>query len=183
MFTLYSALIFAQKAEHLVFKGVPIDGKLSEYVAKMKQSGFKMIEMGSGIAILKGDFATYKECTIGVATLQGKDLVCKISVIFPEMESWSSLSSNYFTLKELLTEKYGEPSENIEDFSGYEPESDGDKMTKVHLDACKYITTYETDKGSIQLSIKGDISTAFVILSYFDKINSDIIKEKAKSDL
>ncbi len=27
-------------AVHLSFKGVPIDGKLSEYVLKMKQNGF-----------------------------------------------------------------------------------------------------------------------------------------------
>ncbi len=54
---------------------------------------------------------------------------------------------------------------------------------QVHLDACKYVTTYETDKGRIQLSIKGDISNALVTLTYFDKINGDIIRAKAKDDL
>ena len=83
----------------------------------------------------------------------------------------------------MLTEKYGQPSESVETFSLSEPEDDGSKMIQVHLDACKYATTYETDKGSIQLSIKGDLSRAFVILAYFDKINGDIIKAKAKDDL
>lgn len=182
-FTLTATLIFAQTAEHLSFKGVPIDGTLNEYVAKMKQSGFTMLGTEDGIAMLKGDFASYKGCIVGVATLKGKDLVSKISVIFPVQESWASLASNYFDLKEMLTEKYGQPSESVEKFPSYEPKDDGSKMTQVHLDACKYVTTYETDKGSIQLSIKGDISSAFVTLAYFDKINSNIIREKAKGDL
>ncbi len=170
-------------SKHLSFKGVPIDGSLNEYVSKMKQNGFTHTRTENGVAMLKGDFASYKSCIVGVATIKGKDLVSKITVIFPEQKSWSLLSSNYFNLKELLTEKYGQPSESVEKFSSYEPEDDGSKMTQVHLDACKYITTYETEKGSIQLSIKGDISSAFVILSYFDKINSDIIRAKAKDDL
>jgi hypothetical protein len=168
---------------HLSFKGVSIDGKLSEYVLKMKQNGFTQTGTEDGVAILKGDFASYRGCTIGVATLKGKDLVSKITVIFPAQESWSLLSSNYFTLKELLTEKYGQPSESIEKFSSFEPDDDGSKLIQVHLDACKYVTTYETEKGSIQLSIKGDHSNAFVILSYFDKINGGIIRAKAKDDL
>lgn len=181
--SLTTILTFAQTSEHLSFKGVPIDGTLNEYIVKMKQSGFVHTGTEDGIAMLKGDFASYKNCIVGVATLKGKDLVSKITVIFPEQKSWSLLSSNYFNLKEMLTEKYGQPSESIENFSSYEPEGDGAKMTQVHLDACKYITIYDTDKGSIQLSIKGDISTAFVVLSYFDKINSDKIRAKAIDDL
>lgn len=149
----------------------------------MKQSGFTYIKTEDGVAMLKGDFASYKGCIVGVATVKGKDLVSKITVIFSTQDSWSMLSSNYFNLKEMLTEKYGEPSESIEEFSSYEPEDDGLKMTQVHLDACKYFTTYKTDKGDIQLSIKGDISSAFVVLAYYDKINSEIIRKKAKDDL
>ena len=29
--------------------------------------------------------------------------------MFPSLETWSSLSNNYFSLKEMLTKKYGEP--------------------------------------------------------------------------
>lgn len=177
------AQVTQDTSRHLAFKGVPIDGTLDEYVSKMKQKGFTYIKTQDDIAMLNGDFASYKNCIVGVATIKGKDLVSKITVIFPVQESWSLLSSNYFNLKELLTEKYGQPSESVEKFSTYEPKDDGSKMTQVHLDACKYITTYETEKGSIQLLIKGDLSSAYVVLSYFDKINSDIIRANAKDDL
>jgi hypothetical protein len=185
--TLSLSITFAQiksdTSKHLMFKGVPIDGSLNQYVSKMKQNGFTHTGTQDGIAMLKGDFASYKDCIVGVATIKGKDLVSKITVIFSNQKSWSSLSSNYYNLKELLTEKYGQPSETVEEFTSYEPKDDGGKMTQVYIDACKYITTYETDKGSIQLSIKSDITNAFVVLSYFDKINSDIIRANALEDL
>jgi hypothetical protein len=56
-------------------------------------------------------------------------------------------------------------------------------MTNVQLDKCKYYSIYETDKGNIELSIYGDINACFVRLSYFDKINGDVMRAKAMDDL
>jgi len=173
-----------QSSAHLTFKGVPIDGTLNEYLLKMKQSGFTHISTDDGVAMLKGDFAAYKNCFVGVATLKQKDLVSKISVIFPECDTWSLLSSNYFSLKELLTEKYGKPSESVEKFhenSGID--DDNSKIYEVKMNRCKYYTTYETEKGSIQLSIETSKMTCYVMLAYYDKINGGIIKAKAIDDL
>ena len=61
---------FAQTTEHLKFKGVPIDGTLSEYVLKMKQAGFHLIETDDGVAVLEGEFAGYRGCLIGVKTFK-----------------------------------------------------------------------------------------------------------------
>ena len=51
------------KSEHLSFKGVPIDGTLNEYVAKMKAAGFSYLGTQDGTAILQGEFAGFKNCT------------------------------------------------------------------------------------------------------------------------
>ena len=173
------------KPKHLMFKGVPINGTLNEYVSEMKKSGFYHIGTENQSAILEGDFAGYKGCYIGVATIAQKDLVSKITVIFPEKETWSTLSSNYFNLKELLTEKYGEPAKSVEKWDTYsKPRDDGDRMHEVKFDNCKYYTIYETENGDIQLSIDHQsVYSCHVILSYFDKINSEKIREKAKGDL
>ena len=170
---------------HMTFKGVPIDGSLNEYVSKMKQSGFTLIGTEDGVVMLKGDFAAYKGCIIGVATLKGKDLVSKILVIFPEQETWSTLSSNYYNLKELLTEKYGEAAEIVEKFDTYsEPNDDNARMHELGMDRCKFFTIFELENGSIQLSIEHDgFSSSFVMLSYYDKINSEKIRQKAIDDL
>jgi len=153
----------------------------------MKQQGFTLIGTENGVAMLEGDFAAFKGCIVGVSTLKQKDLVSIITVIFPERNTWSLLSSNYFSLKEMLTEKYGEPSDVVEEFdteSYSKPKDDGDRMYQVSMDNCKYHSIYETEKGSIKLSIDhNSVLSCFVRLSYFDKINSEIIKAKAMDDL
>ena len=178
---------FAQLSEHMSFKGVPIDGSLNEYVAKMKQSGFQYLGAEDGTAILNGDFAGYKNCHIGVSTLKKIDLVHKIGVIFPNQETWSRLSSNYSDLKQMLTEKYGNPNDEAElfDVKPYQlPLDDNMKMHQVGMDNCKFYTVWKTDKGDIELSIDhSGFTSCFVKVVYFDKINSAIISEKVKDDL
>lgn len=189
LFVCTSCLLFGQTnsdtSRHLTFKGVPLDGTLDQYVAKMKQNGFKHISTSNGIAMLQGDFAGYKDCYVGVSTLKQKDLVHKIGVIFPDRDTWSALSGNYFDLKQMLTEKYGKPSDIVEKFdTRYEPRDDNSKMHEVKFDNCKYYSIWSTDKGDIQLSIDhNNIISCFVKLVYFDKINSATIKKQAIDDL
>lgn len=179
---------FAQttdSSKHLSFKGVPLDGTLEQYVSKMKKNGFSHLRTKDGIAILRGDFAGYKDCYIGVSTLKQKDLVHKIGVVFPDKDTWSTLSGNYFDLKQMLTEKYGAPSDVVEKFDKYsEPRDDASKMHEVQFDRCKYHSIWETNKGEIQLSIgHNGVSNCFVKLVYFDKINSAEVKKQALDDL
>lgn len=184
---LTAMVTLAQTSEHFTFKGVPIDGPLNEYVTKMKQSGFECSGTKDGIAVLKGDFAGYKDCYIKVSTLNQIDLVYKIRVTFPDQDSWSSLFANYSDLKQMLTEKYAKPTDVVEifDVSPFPPPIDDDeKMLVVKRDKCKYSALWKTNNGEIYLFIDHfGLSSCFVRLIYSDKTNSDIIKEKAKEDL
>lgn len=180
--------VFAQNtadtSKHLSFKSVPIDGSLKNYVAKMKTAGFAVTESSSNTALLKGDFASYKNCTVEVATLTQKDIVNKISVSFAICEDWSSLYSNYTTLKNLLIEKYGNPSANEETFQGYTPKDDGSKFRAVILDQCKYYATFTLANGTIHLEITRNANReCFVKLTYTDKLNNETIKKVALDDL
>ncbi|WP_018343859.1 hypothetical protein [Cytophaga aurantiaca] len=187
--SLTACMVFAQttadSSMHLTFKGVPLDGTLDQYVSKMVQRGFKHISTESGIAMLQGDFAGYKGCYVGVSTLKQKDLVHKIVVLFPEKDTWSTLSGSYFDLKQMLTEKYGAPTVVVEKFDRDSPTKDDDsKMYDVKFDRCKYYAIWETGKGEIQLSIDhSGMSSCFVKLIYLDKINSEAVKKQAIDDL
>lgn len=176
-----------QDGPHLKFKNVPIDGPLDKFVARMVRSGFKVEEETAGQAILSGDFADFKECMVYVETLKGKDLVSKITVRFPNQAQWEYLYGDYQHLKELLTVKYGKPSSCVEKFQGaygMTPTDDNNRMHYVHFDCCKYETLFATDKGEISLRIGHEgVIRAFVMLSYKDKINSNIIKKHAIDDL
>ena len=186
----FSSLIsFSQansdSSKHLTFKGVPLDGTLDQYVNKMKQAGFSHLSTAHGIAMLKGDFAGYKDCIVGVSTLKQKDLVHKIGVIFSEKDTWSTLSSNYFNLKDMLIQKYGNPTEIVEKFdTRTEPKDDNSRMYEVKFDRCKYYSIWESEKGQIQLSIEhNSVISCFIKLLYLDRINNSAMRQKALDDL
>ena len=91
-FVLIALISHAQSSsEHLTFKGVPIDGTLSEYVAKMKSAGFSHIGTEDGVAILSGEFAGYRDCMIGVKTLKKHNTVHEIAILFPTQNTWRGL--------------------------------------------------------------------------------------------
>lgn len=173
------------RSDHLTFKGVPIDGPLNEYVSKMESAGFSYLgTTQNGTALLQGDFAGFKGCIIGVVTLKNPDIVNTIGVIFPEKEDWSSLEENYLHLKKMLTEKYGKPTECVEEFQGYRaPIDNTSKFHELRMDRCTYTTTFETPKGDIQLSLKSQDIKCFVFLKYWDKINTASVESQALNDL
>lgn len=174
-----------QAQEHLTFKGVPIDGTLDTYVANMKKAGFTFIGEDDGIAMLRGDFAGYRNCTIGVVTLKSIDIVNRISVLFDSHQDWNNIYVNYSSLKEMLTTKYSKYADCVEKFEGYsQPRDDNGKMHELTMDRCKFYTIWKTDKGNIELEIiKGNLGGGMVRLSYWDKINTMSVQEKAMDDL
>lgn len=176
---------YAQSYEHLKFKGVPIDGTLNEYVSKMKQAGFQLVGTDDGVALLEGEFAGYRGCLIAVSTLNSVNVVNTIGVVFPACEDWSSLEGNYEHLKSMLTTKYGEPADVVEKFQGYStPRTNNDKLHELLMDRCTWYTIFETENGDIQLSLeKGDYGEYFVLLKYFDKINTEAVRSAAMEDL
>lgn len=175
---------FAQ-SEHLTFKGIPIDGSLEAYINKMKKAGFEYIGEEDDVAMFKGEFAGYKNCSIGVITLKKYDLVNRVSVLFQTTESWQELYGNYTSLQKMLTKKYGKPADTVEVFEGdIQPGDDMDRMRELRMDRCKIYTVFTLPKGNIQLEIiKGVVSGGYVRLSYWDKLNTWVIEEKAMEDL
>ncbi|MCR5425114.1 MAG: hypothetical protein K6E93_10230 [Bacteroidales bacterium] len=173
----------AQKG-HLTFKGVPIDGTLNEFVGKLKQKGFTLVGTEQGVALLKGEFATYKGCTVFVSQHES-GIVNRVAVMFPDKDAWSGLYNNYSTLKDMLTQKYGEPFKVTEEFQDYvSPQTDHDKMYSVMFDRCKYICDFVTDNGAIELRISHNgVSECYVSLLYVDAENEMKVQSGAIDDL
>ena len=117
----------AQTTEHLKFKGVPIDGTLEAYTKQMNLNGFTLTSSQNGIALFIGDFAGFKDCKVGVNTLNQKNLVYKIGVKFLDKSTWAGLNGDYQSLKSMLTEKYGKPTKELAKFeTSYIPNNDND---------------------------------------------------------
>lgn len=176
---------FAQ-VEHMTFKGVPIDGSVNEMVSKLEKKGLKYIKTIDGTAVMAGSFASYNECTIFVGD-QGTGTVCAAGVYFPEKDTWNLLYGNYSNIKELLIQKYGEPSSCIEQFqTSYPPEDNYMKMIYIKSDKYDYKCIWDTPNGIIELSIAHFdtlSSTCQVLLTYVDIINASKNKSNAIDDL
>lgn len=182
---LFLPLVVLAQSEHLTFKGVPIDGTLTHFSTQLVKKGFTKMYNENGQALFQGDFAGYKDCLAMVSTLDQKDLVYMVSVAFPSLDQWALLESNYSQLKEMLTTKYGKPSEVIEEFqSRILPQNDRDKLYELKLDRCTYKTTFETEKGRIALALAHEkMSKCFVVLCYVDGINGALAHDAAMDDL
>lgn len=170
--------------EHMTFKGIPIDGSVTSFAAKLQQKGFTSQRQQNGNAFLMGMFAGYKDCTIGVVGDESGTTV-KVAVIFPEYDKWSQLYGCFSSLKDMLTQKYGTPSQESETFDAYsQPDDDMMRMIYVGTDKCKYYAVFETQRGSIELMIShADYSEGFVLLSYYDKLNQQKAMNSAIDDL
>lgn len=182
---------FAQDSEHLKFKGVPIDGTLDDYVAKMNQAGFTLVESDNGTALLEGDFAGYKNCTIGIQTMEKQDIVHQVAVVLSSDNKWGELVSRYDRLKSMLTEKYGKPKECVEKFYNVKIE-DKEEINRVMNDMVTFYfnmndyswnSVYEMSNGSIYLGIENHGINNYVILRYIDAINSEKFNDAAMEDL
>lgn len=172
------------QVQHMKFKGIPIDGTLKEYISAMTKVGFKYDDTYEGVAILTGDFAGFKNCTIGVSTLQNCDLVNCIAVLFPSNNKWPSLLDDYEQLKEMLITKYEEP-EFCEEYFKKEVNDDDSKKYAVGSDDCVWKTVFETELGEIELSIVDGVlfHSGTVRIVYYDKINTQKVKKAAMDDL
>jgi hypothetical protein len=188
IFICTSSLLFAQTnsdtSRHFTFKGVTIDGTLDDFIVKLKKSGLTFVSTKDGVAQFKGEFSGYSNCTI--YAISHKNLIYRVGVIFPIQSTWSGLSDNYFNLKRLLIEKYGEFTAIVkEEFQNpYVDDDDNSKMHEVRMGRCKYSLTTGTAEGVIELSISNiGVSNCFVKLIYEDKINSKIKEQQSKDDL
>jgi len=182
LFLIATSILFAQDKRHLTFKGVPINGSLKSFVTELQKTGLKYVSTLDGNAQFEGEFAGYSNCT--VYAISKNDLVFKVGVLFPDQDSWTLLSNNYFNIKRLLTEKYGDPIIVKEEFENSYANDNNSKMNQVKFDNCRYYSSFMTLDGYIELSISNiGVSRCFVRLIYEDKINSDTKEQQIKDDL
>lgn len=100
---------------------------------------------------------------------------------YPKQDNWSRLQKEYDTLKTMLTEKYWKPSICVEEIRNLHSMSDDFLKEMVLLeDRCTWVTKYYTKYGNIELSIE---ESRNVVLRYFDKINTNVVRSHAMDDL
>lgn len=165
---LLSLSLFSQ--EHLDFRGIPIDGHIDNFVAKMKTLGYVLDNKEDDAVIMKGKF-TNRDADIFILCTPKTKTVYKVFIDFDKEASWSSLKSRYFDYKELYIKKYGATDNSYEFFSKPYYEGDGYELQALKLEKCTYATFFKTSKGIVAVELT---KYECLRLVYEDKINIEL---------
>lgn len=173
------ATFAAAAQEHLSFKGIPIEGSITTFCKKLKAKGFAQLGSEGNIRLFRGDF-TGRQATVGVvAADNGKD-VFTVAVFFDQSDSWNALVNTYEHYKDLYVEKYGNPSQCVEN-NPSRTDSNTSLMYELYQGRVTYGCVFEAPGGAIQISIEeAGISDGQVMIKYQDSQN---VNAKRQSDL
>lgn len=178
--TVLFATINIMAQEHLSFKGIPIQGSLTEFCNKIKNKGFTVTSKENDITVFSGDFTGRKVSVAVTATNDGQN-VFGIVLVFDPSEEWNTLVSTYDYYKDLYTRKYGKPTASREN-NPARSDSNTSLMREVHQGTVTYSSVWEVTGGDIQLSIQKapSVYTGMVVISYKDSQN---MEAKIQNDL
>ena len=164
--------------EHVTFKGIPIDGALTEFVNKLQDLGFKVNSSRNDCAQITGEFSS-KICEIYIQASLISNTTYQVCVILKESDNWFDIRTTYDEYKKLLTSKYG-TGRSIEDFVSPYYEGDGYEMTAIRKNKCQFLTIYELPNGTVVLGV-ASLKDGSVVLMYTDKINYELAEREKSS--
>ncbi len=166
--------------EHLTFKGIPIEGSMTEFCQKLKRKGFTSIGHENNITLFTGDF-TGRKATVGVTATDDGRNVFAVVVFFDPSGEWNTLVNTYDYYKDLYTRKYGKPAISKEKNPALS-DSNTALMAEVHQGTVVYGSAWEVKGGDIQLSIEktSGVYEGMVMIRYRDSQN---VENKIKNDL
>lgn len=178
--TVLFAAINIMAQEHLSFKGIPIEGSMTEFCQKLRAKGFISIGQENNITLFSGDFTGREATVVVTATDDGKN-VFAVVVLFDPSEEWNTLVNTYDYYKDLYTRKYGKPRLSKEKNPAHS-NSNISLMAEVHQGTVVYGSVWEVTGGDIQLSIEksSGVYEGMVLIRYRDSQN---VEAKIQSDL
>lgn len=177
------AVICAMAQEHLLFKGIPIEGSMTTFCQKLEDKGFVSVGSDNDVMMFRGDF-TGREANVNViATDKGKN-VFSVVVFFEPSGEWNTLVNTYNYYKNLYTRKYGDPEHSEESNPAYS-NTNTSLMLEVFQGTVVYESMWNVTGGDILLSIEKYTAAAYehkgiVIITYRDSQNNEA---KIKNDL
>jgi len=183
MLSILIAVSLSAQDAHLKFKGIPIDGEYKAFTQKLIQKGFKQIESTPDGVVLSGNFMA----TPGVLVLVYPDPTSKnvstVSAMIDAGDNWPKIEAKYYDVVDTYKEKYGEPSQHIEEFSVDVHNDDFFRKNALHDGQCNYKSYWETEGGRIVLSLAYFQFKYYVICAYVDEQNVKALRQTIIDDI
>ena len=183
VFTVITLTSYAQSSsEHLTFKGIPIEGSMTEFCQKLKSKGFTSIGSENNLALFMGDF-TGRNATIGVTATDDGKSVFAVAVLFDPSGEWNTLVNTYDYYKDLYTCKCN-PTISKEKNPAHS-DSNTALMEEVHQGTVVWGSAWEVTGGDIDLSIEktSGVYEGMVVIRYRDTQNVETKIQKDFEDI
>ena len=168
---------------HLKFKGIPIDGEYKAFSQKLIQKGFKQVDISSDGIVLIGNFMA----TPGVMVLVYPDPTSKavsmVSAMIDAGDSWAQIESKYYDVIDTYKEKYGEPSEHVEEFTTEVYNSDSWRKNALQDGQCNFKTFWDTEGGRIVIYPTYFNFKYYIVCSYVDEQNIKALRQTIIDDI
>lgn len=175
--TMFFACVSVMAQKHLTFKGIPIEGSMTEFCQKLTSKGFVSLGREDNVSLFAGNF-TGRKSTVGIISSDnGKD-VYGVMVFFDSCSEWNTLVDTYGYYKNLYTRKYGEPAISREEINS---DSDDNTILMIGLSEGKnvYASLWKVEGGEIEIDIKkGGVAEGRVVICYRDAQNLNAKIEK-----
>lgn len=160
------------------FMNVKIEGGMNEMIEKYKAKGFAVVSKDETYLSMTGKM-NGNTIELNMAFTPKSKLVWKLLVYLPKNSDWYYLKKEYQDYKDLLTEKYGTPSDDFHFFLSPYKEGDGYEITAVQVDKCRYTAFWEKEGLSIEISKFKQVK-----IGYENLTNSALLtKEKKETGL
>lgn len=150
--------------DHLMFKGVEICGRVSDFVQKLTLQGLEECTRCDEFITMTGTFTGIPNCRLLIYFNPSDQEVYKVTVRYPWSELRNTVMNDYKTLKKNLISKYGNPENEKE--RGFD-------------DWC---STFVTSNGTINLlAFPGTCLQVWI--EYCDNYHGSFTNDVEESDL
>ena len=159
------------------FDGVKIEGSKKEFIKAMTDKGYSVIDETPTYVCFNGNKAHSDLVLYGYVSPVSQ-LIWKLSIALPKMDSWHNLKTQYYRYFDMLTEKYGEPAKQYADFSAPHYDGDENELIAVKSDKCNYFAVWHDIAIYMKIYTFGR-----VIINYENLTNSAAnTREKKEAD-
>ena len=166
---------------HLLFKGIPIDGEISSFVAKLQQKGYVVTDRSTPDKIMLTGKFSGKNVSVKVEAAQTSHTAYCVHVFFPVCEKWVDLELFYKNLTSSYINKYGEPLDSKHEFlPPYDDPSSTLQMMAVEEGKCNYLSTFRAEHGIIMVEI---LNLKCVRAVYIDAMNFQLYEKEQQDDI
>jgi hypothetical protein len=171
------------QAEHLKFKGIPIDGEYKAFAEQLVQKGFKQIETSADGIVLSGNFMAIPGVMVLIYPDPTSKRVSSVCAMIEAGDNWAKIEAKYYDVIDIYKEKYGEPTQHIEEFTVDVHNDDYFRKSALHDGQCNYKSLWETEGGRIVLSLAYIQLKYYVICAYVDEQNVKALRQTIIDDI